>query len=189
MIKKYLTKFMTVLLAFMVACVGLPVSASTNYIAFGEDLEELGIVYSLSYEPGVELTWYGTFRTYTVDDYYGEGMPDERIGITLVIENTYIDWNRFAGSIDETFSYTLLVEEPSGLDADDSVSNYKLDQSYIWDVQWFEFMNESTATVTASGNFLYTPWDTNASSSRRFLTTTTFEAYYIYGYWYDYWIS
>ena len=67
-IKKISIKIFAVLLAFTVACVGLPVSANTNYIAFGEDLEELAVVRSYEVHPGVELTWYGTFRTYSVDD-------------------------------------------------------------------------------------------------------------------------
>lgn len=187
-IKKISIKIFAVLLAFMVACVGLPVSASTNYIAFGEDLEELAVVRDDEVHPGVELTWYGTFRTYTVDDYYGEGMPDERIGITLVIEKTDVNWEVCAGEANGDFTYGILVTEPSGLPGRGNVSGYEIDQPYIWDRQWFEFMDESTATVTASGNLVYAPWDQVRVFSYP-INSATFEAYYIMGTWYDYWIS
>ena len=187
-IKKISIKIFAVLLAFTVACVGLPVSANTNYIAFGEDLEELAVVRSYEVHPGVELTWYGTFRTYSVDDYYGEGMPDERIGITLVIEKTYVDWVACEGEANGDFTYTVLVTEASGLHRNGGAEHCEIDQVYVWDRQWFEFMDESTATVTASGKLVYAPW--NQDGVFRYpINSTTFDAYYIGGTWYDYWIS
>ena len=182
-IKKISIKIFAVLLAFTVACVGLPVSANTNYIAFGEDLEELAVVRDDEVHPGVELTWYGTFRTYSVYDYFGEGMPDERIGITLVIEKTDVDWEACMGEVNGDFTYTVLVTEPSGLPGRGNVSGYEIDQPYIWDRQWFEFMDESTATVTASGNLVYAMWDQVRVFSYP-INSTTFEAYYIMGTWY-----
>jgi hypothetical protein len=49
-------------------------------------------------------------------------------------------------------------------------------------------MDESTATVTTGGSFDYTPSNSNVVRNRT-IDQITFEAYYIYGSWYDYWIS